>query len=65
MHPAVADTADSGTALLTFSYLATVFQRNVIGFDPLATMTSRAVDTIPRSVFLELSVPGFLEFLVK
>lgn len=65
VHLVVADAADPRPTSFTLSYFATILKANVVGFDPLSAMTSRAVDTISSGVLLELPIPGLLEFLVK
>lgn len=65
VHLVIADTAHPGPTSFTLSYFATVLEADVIGFDPLATMTSRAVDTVSSGVLLEFPIPGLLEFLVE
>jgi hypothetical protein len=59
----VADCTDSGTALLALTDLAAVFDADVIGFDPLATTLTDAVDFILGLKFQELPVPGPFEVL--
>lgn len=65
VHLVVAYTAYPCPASFTFPHLATILKVDMVRFYPLATMTSRAVDTVPSSILLEFSVPGLFELLVK
>lgn len=65
VHLVVAYAAYPCPAPLTLPYFATIFEVDMVRFDPFATMTSRAVDTIPSGVLLKFPVPCLFELLVK
>ena len=65
VHFIVANTADPCSASLAPSYLTSILESDMIGFDPFATVTSRTVDAISCCVFLEFSVPGLFELLIE
>jgi hypothetical protein len=65
MHFVVARAANSSIASFAFPDLPTVFHGDMIGLDPFAAAARRTVNPVACCVLLELSIPVFLEVLVK
>ena len=58
-------TANLRLAPTAFAIFHTILLVNIAGFNPFATSSSWAVDSILRSIFLEFAVPCLLEIDIK
>ena len=58
-------TANLRLATTAFAIFHTILLMNIARFNPFATSSSWAVDSILRSIFLEFAVPCLLEIDIK
>lgn len=65
MHLVIAGTTDLRSTSFTFAHFPAVFKGDMIGFNPFAAASRRAVSSVPCSKLLKLTIPGLLERLIK
>lgn len=65
VHSVIACTADSSATVLASAYFSSMFHVYIMRFDPLPAPACGTVYAVACRVFHELSVPCFLELLIK